>query len=52
MRVWLAEIAAGSPSALADHDELRWVPLSDDQVMDLPWIPADFPIVAAVRAEL
>ena len=52
MRVWLAEIAGGSPSALADHDELRWVPLSDDQVMDLPWIPADFPIVEAVRAGL
>lgn len=52
MRVWLAEIAAGSPSALADHDELRWVPLSNDQVMDLPWIPADFPIVEAVRAGL
>jgi 8-oxo-dGTP diphosphatase len=52
MRVWLAEIVSGSPLALEDHDELRWVPLADGQLMALPWIPADFPIVEAVRAEV
>jgi 8-oxo-dGTP diphosphatase len=52
MRVWLAEIIGDPPAALADHDELRWVPLAGDQLMGLPWIPADFPIVEAVRAGL
>jgi 8-oxo-dGTP diphosphatase len=50
MRVWLAEIVGNEPSALADHDELRWVPLDSERLMALPWIPADFPIVDAVRA--
>ncbi|WP_249336220.1 (deoxy)nucleoside triphosphate pyrophosphohydrolase [Sinomonas gamaensis] len=50
MRVWLAEIIGSEPSALADHDELRWVPLADERLMGLPWIPADFPIVEAVRS--
>ena len=46
MRVWLAEITGGEPRPLEDHDELRWVDLSDHQaVLGLPWIPADFPIV-------
>lgn len=44
MRVWLAEIAAGAPATLQDHAELRWVPLTR-KLLDLPWIPADFPIV-------
>lgn len=46
MRVWLAEIIQGDPQPLEDHDELRWVPLADRrEVLELPWIPADFPIV-------
>lgn len=53
MRVWLAEITDGRATALQDHAELRWVPL-DATVLELPWIPADFPIVeellAGVRA--
>ncbi|MDQ4502652.1 (deoxy)nucleoside triphosphate pyrophosphohydrolase [Sinomonas sp. ASV322] len=54
MRVWFAEIIEGSPVALEDHDELRWVPLareSEDRLTGLPWIPADYPIVEAVRVE-
>ncbi|MGN6403360.1 (deoxy)nucleoside triphosphate pyrophosphohydrolase [Sinomonas sp.] len=50
MRVWVAEIIGSEPAALAAHDELRWVPLEDERLMGLPWIPADFPIVEAVRA--
>ncbi|WP_179389032.1 NUDIX domain-containing protein [Psychromicrobium silvestre] len=47
MRLWLAAIADGVPTPLEDHDELRWMPLSDPElIMALPWIPADFPIVA------
>ncbi|WP_411376080.1 (deoxy)nucleoside triphosphate pyrophosphohydrolase [Arthrobacter sp. MPF02] len=49
MRVWFAELAGGEPRPLQDHDELRWVPLAAaDEVLGLPWIPADFPIVRAL----
>lgn len=50
MGVWLAEVAAASPAphAGASHLEARWVPLAD--LVDLPWIVADFPIVEAVVA--
>lgn len=48
MRVWLAEIRAGEARPLQDHDELRWVPLRHAELTGLDWIPADFPIVAAV----
>ncbi|MET4619415.1 8-oxo-dGTP diphosphatase [Arthrobacter sp. 2762] len=49
MRVWLAELAEGTPRALEDHDELRWVSLVDDEeALGLAWIPADFPIVRAL----
>ncbi|WP_416417370.1 (deoxy)nucleoside triphosphate pyrophosphohydrolase [Paenarthrobacter aromaticivorans] len=49
MRVWLAELAEGTPRALEDHDELRWVSLLDDkEALGLAWIPADFPIVRAL----
>lgn len=49
MRVWFAELTAGEPRPLEDHDELRWVSLADsDQVLGLPWIPADLPIVRAL----
>ncbi|MFJ5955818.1 (deoxy)nucleoside triphosphate pyrophosphohydrolase [Paenarthrobacter sp. NPDC092416] len=49
MRVWFAEITGGEPRPLEDHDELRWVSLGDDgEALNLPWIPADFPIVRAL----
>ncbi|KHL00838.1 DNA mismatch repair protein MutT [Sinomonas humi] len=51
MRVWFAEIIDGDPSPLEDHDELRWVELDDvERLTGLAWIPADFPILEAVRA--
>ena len=51
MRVWFAELAAGTPQPLEDHDELRWVALADPaEVLGLPWIPADLPIVEALLA--
>lgn len=53
MRVWLAEITAGEPHPLEDHDELRWVGLAGHEaVLGLPWIPADFPIVEALLQSL
>jgi 8-oxo-dGTP diphosphatase len=49
MRVWQAEVTEGEPLPLEDHDELRWMALADHQaVLELPWIPADFPIVQAL----
>ncbi|MCQ9165672.1 (deoxy)nucleoside triphosphate pyrophosphohydrolase [Arthrobacter sp. STN4] len=49
MRVWLAEVTEGAPAPLEDHDELRWVPLHGTEVLELPWIPADRPIVRALQ---
>lgn len=50
MRVWFAEAAAGDAEPLQDHDEVRWVPLHPGRELDaLPWIPADRPILAALR---
>ena len=52
MRVWFAEIVDGHAAPLQDHDELRWVPLDDvERLTGLAWIPADFPIVEAVRLQ-
>lgn len=49
MRVWFAEVTSGEPTPLEDHDELRWVQLQDkEEVLGLPWIPADYPIVHAL----
>lgn len=47
MRVWLAQIDAGDPAPLADHDEVRW--LERDAWHTVPWLDADVPIVHAVR---
>ncbi|MHA7210497.1 (deoxy)nucleoside triphosphate pyrophosphohydrolase [Arthrobacter sp. MDT1-65] len=53
MRVWLAEVSAGEAAPLQDHDEVRWVPLAPEHELDaLPWIPADRPIVDALRAAI
>lgn len=46
LRVWLAALRSGSPEPLLDHDELRWVGPAD--WADLPWLPADVPVVAAL----
>lgn len=50
MRVWLVQVTDGSPEPLEDHDVLRWVDLDGAEVLELPWIPADLPIVQALRA--
>ena len=50
MRVWLAEPADAShgPRRSGAHESLRWTPWDDLEA--LPWLPADLPILAAVRA--
>ncbi len=52
MRVWLAELVRGTPAPLQDHDELRWVALHGGaaELLAMPWIPADLPIVHALLA--
>jgi 8-oxo-dGTP diphosphatase len=53
MRVWFAEPVDGEPHPLQDHDELRWIDLRNrEEVLGLPWIPADFPIVEALLEAL
>ena len=53
MRVWFAELVDGVPRPLQDHDELRWINLGDrEEVLGLPWIPADLPIVEALLDRL
>ena len=50
MRVWLAEVTEGTPEPLEDHDVLLWVDLAGSEILELPWIPADLPIVHALIA--
>ena len=53
MRVWFAELLDGDPRPLQDHDELRWINLRNrDEVLGMPWIPADLPIVEALLDRL
>lgn len=52
MRVWFAEITAGTPQALEDHDLLEWVDLEAAALEELAWIPADLPIVRAALADV
>ena len=49
LRVWTARVLAGEPTA-REHAELRW--LASDQLDTVGWLPADLPIVAALRAHL
>jgi 8-oxo-dGTP diphosphatase len=49
LRVWWARIAGGEPVA-REHAELRWVRADDLEALD--WIPADRPLLPAVRALL
>lgn len=47
LRVYLADLIAGEPAPLEDHDELRWLGL--DELDAVAWLPADLPAVAAAR---
>lgn len=46
LKVYAARLVRGEPRAL-EHAELRW--LTVDELADVPWLPADVPIVAALR---
>ena len=49
LRVWTARVTAGEPVA-GEHAELRW--LAPDQLETVDWLPADRPVVAALRRHL
>lgn len=50
LRVWTAVIVAGDPQPLEDHSALRW--LAADELYDVPWLPADLPVVAVLVGRL
>lgn len=43
LHAWTARLVAGTPQALQDHDELRW--LGPAEVWDVPWLDQDVPAV-------
>jgi 8-oxo-dGTP diphosphatase len=43
MRLWLAELTAGTPEPLADHDVVRWLPRGS--WLSVPWLDGDLPLV-------
>jgi 8-oxo-dGTP diphosphatase len=47
LRVWAARLTGGSPQP-REHAELRWVEPAG--LVDLDWLPADRPVVAALAA--
>ncbi|MGN6599451.1 MAG: (deoxy)nucleoside triphosphate pyrophosphohydrolase [Actinomycetes bacterium] len=48
LHVWTALVRRGTPAALEDHDELRWLP--PGQWFDVEWLPADLPVVRHLAA--
>jgi 8-oxo-dGTP diphosphatase len=49
LRVWTGRIATGTPRAL-EHRSLRW--LTAEELDDVPWLPADRPLVDELRGVL
>jgi 8-oxo-dGTP diphosphatase len=46
LRVFLAELRSGEPHP-HEHASLRW--LTADELEDVPWLPADRPLLPALR---
>jgi 8-oxo-dGTP diphosphatase len=49
LRVWTATIIGGTPRAV-EHRAIRW--LTAGELDDVPWLPADTPLVAELREVL
>jgi len=47
LRVYVARLLDGDQPKALEHSELRW--LSAAELDTVPWLPADVPIVAALR---
>jgi 8-oxo-dGTP diphosphatase len=50
LRLWTGRVVEGVPRPLEDHDELRWLVPGDWG--SVAWLPADWPIVAALASAL
>ena len=50
MSVWFALVTSGEPAPIEDHHHLRW--LAAHELYDVPWLPADLPIVDAIASHL
>src|SRR5919199_1571410 len=50
LRVWWGRVRPGGEVTAHEHSELRW--LTADELESLDWIPADRPLLPAVRALL
>jgi 8-oxo-dGTP diphosphatase len=48
LHVYVARLLSGTPEPLEDHDELRW--LDAGSWFDVDWLPADLPVIEALRA--
>ncbi len=46
MHLWFAQVIAGEPEPLVEHDELRWLERADWG--SVPWLPGDLPIIDAL----
>lgn len=49
MRVWIVEITSGVPQADREHDLVKW--LERDEVLSVPWLDPDVPIVEKLLSE-
>ena len=49
MRVYVCALLDGEPTA-GEHDALRW--LSADELHEVPWIPADAPVLGPLASQL
>jgi 8-oxo-dGTP diphosphatase len=49
LRVYLCRLVSGEP-VLVDHDAHRW--LTAAELLDVPWIPVDLPLVEQLRGHL
>jgi 8-oxo-dGTP diphosphatase len=50
LRVWTATVVEGSPTALADHSEVRW--LDPGHWLDVAWLPLDQPVIEHLERTL
>lgn len=50
MDVYLGRVSAGVPELGAGHDAMVW--LAADALLDVPWIPADLPIVKLISRSM
>lgn len=50
LRVWSARLRPGSAVTAREHGQLRW--MAGEELASLDWIPADRPLLPAVRALL